>query len=401
MTFKLIKINCFLIIVLLVLPFVNAQAEDPGVTPDNFLWGLDKALDNIALLLTFDKGEKARKGLEIARERLLEVRAMIEENKLEAAEKAKNEHGKTLVKVKDNVKGIEKAKALEEIENIIEIEKELVEHDENVEKTFEELKIKIEVKGQITQQQRDLINSILEGLKGQTGEVEIEIENKKDKTKIKIKQETGKSDEEIEDEIEGIEKKQGLLEKRKERADEQIKDSKEDLNDLGEELQEHKLEGHVEDDTAITKLMGEARAKLTKAEEAFNNNDFGEAFGQANAAEQLIKNAEKILENIVEKFEEEAEEREIEVEIKEGFAKVEVEIGDEKLRFRLDTTDLSTIVNEISTRTGLSVEEINSIIEVEEEEIEEEETEEEDEDENMGKGKNNDEEDNDEDNDEE
>jgi len=76
------------------LPVVFAQekSEDPGITPDSFLWGLDKASERIDLLLTFDKSEKAKKGLAHAHERLSEVKAMIEENKLEAAEKAKESH---------------------------------------------------------------------------------------------------------------------------------------------------------------------------------------------------------------------------------------------------------------------------------------------------------------------
>ena len=182
-----------ILVTVLVLPFVNAQQTDAGVTPDSFLWGLDKAIDQLTLLLTFDKGEKAKKGIEIARERLLEVKEMIEENKLEAAEKAKEEHGRTLVNVKEKVKEIEKDSSTEEIREIIEIEKELEEHEDNVEEVNTELKVKVKVEGTITEEQKALINSILDSLKGQTGEVEIEIKNKKDKTKIKIKQETGKS----------------------------------------------------------------------------------------------------------------------------------------------------------------------------------------------------------------
>src|SRR3989338_8422675 len=87
---------------LLVWPLPLAQQpEEPGVTPDSFFWGLDNAIDQLTLLLTFDKAEKARKGLEIARERLLEVKQMIEENKAEAAQKAEEAHGKQLLKVKE------------------------------------------------------------------------------------------------------------------------------------------------------------------------------------------------------------------------------------------------------------------------------------------------------------
>ena len=194
-----------ILLMILILPIVNAQqtpqsAEDAGVMPDSFLWGLDKALDQLNLLLTFDKGEKAKKGIEIARERLLEVKEMVNENKLEAAEKAKEEHGKTLVKVKQSVKEIEENNSTQEIKEVIEIEKELEEHDEGIEEVNTELKVKIKIEGTITEEQKTVINSILDSLKGQTGEVEIEIKNKKDKTKIRIKQETGKSDDEIEDE---------------------------------------------------------------------------------------------------------------------------------------------------------------------------------------------------------
>ena len=148
-----------ILLMILILPIVNAQqtaqpAEDPGVTPDSFLWGLDKALDNLNLLLTFDKGEKAKKGIEIARERLLEVREMIEENKLEEAEKAQEAHGKTLLKVKEKVKEVEEDDSLQKIEKVIEIEKELEEHDDVVEQTFGELKVKIEIEGEITQEQK-------------------------------------------------------------------------------------------------------------------------------------------------------------------------------------------------------------------------------------------------------
>jgi len=364
-----------ILMILLALSTVNAQQADAGVTPDSFLWGLDKAIDQLNLLLTFDKSEKSKKGIEIARERLLEVKAMVEENKLEAAEKAKEEHGRTLVKVKKNVKEIEKDNSIDEIKEVIEIEKELEEHNEEIEQTFDELKVKIEIKGEITQQQKDLIDSVLNSLKGQTGEVEIEIKNKKDKTKIEIKQKTGKSEKEVEEEIEDIEKEKGLTDIKGGKAAEEIEDAKEDLTELQEELAEHKSEGHVANETPITTLIDNAKTKISKAEEAFKANDFGEAFGQANAAEQLIKNAEKILEKTVEKFEEEEEheeeEREIEVKIFDKLTQVKIEIDDAKLKFTLQTTNKDVIIQEISARTGLSVDEVTKLAEFEEEELEE------------------------------
>jgi len=329
---------------------VNAQQTttiDPGVTPDSFLWGLDKAFDQVTLLLVAGDVDKAKKGLEIAEERLAEIREMIKENKLGEAKKAQEAHGKTLLKVKEKVKEVEEDDSLQEIEKVIEIEKELEKHDDDVEQTFGELKVKIEIKGEITQEQKDLINSILNSLKGQTGEVEIEIENKKNKIKIEIEQETDKSEGEIEIEIESIEKEKGV--KKQKKALEAIEDADEELNEFLEEAGEENI-------TISQDVLDQFNSLLDQAKSKFDQGNYVEA-------RRLAKQAEKLLDD--EKEEEELNENGIKVEIKDGKAEVVVEIGDSKWKFELETTDLDTIINEIAVRTGLSSEEINAIMKVE------------------------------------
>jgi len=360
------KCIIFGVLLIVLISSVNAQqttTTDPGVTPDSFLWGLDKAFDQISLLLTTGDVDKAKKGLEIAEERLAEIREMIGENKLEEAEKAQEAHGKTLLKIKEKVEKVDDDDSLQKIEKVIEIEKKLEENDDDIEQTFGELKVKIEIEGEITQEQKDLINSILNSLKGQTGEVEIEIENKKNKIKIEIEQETGKSKGEIEIEIEGIEKEKGI--KKQEKPLEAIEDAEEELNEL--------LEEAVEENITISQdVIDQFNSLLNQAKSKFDQGNYVEA-------RRLAKQAEKLLDD--EKEEEELDEREIEVEIEDGKAEVVVEIGDSKWKFELETTDLDTIINEIAARTGLSSEEINAIMKVE---IEEDggEEEQEDEDEN-------------------
>ena len=345
------KCIIFGVLLIVLLSPVNAQqttTTDPGVTPDSFLWGLDKAFDQITLLLATGDVDKAKKGLEIAEERLAEIREMIEENKLEEAEKAQESHGKTLLKIKEKVKEVEEDDSLQEIEKVIEIEKELEEHDDDVEQTFGELKVKIEIEGEITQEQKDLIDSILNSLKGQTGEVEIEIENKKNKIKIKIEQETGKSEEEIEIEIESKEKEKGI--KKQENGLEAIKDAEEELNELLEEAGEENI-------TISQEVIDQFNSLLNQAKSKFDQGDYVDA-------RRLAKQAEKLLDD--EKEEEEL--NEIEVKIEDGKAEIVVEIGDSKWKFELETIDLDTIINEIAARTGLSSEEINAIMKVEIEE---------------------------------
>ena len=407
-----------ILLMILILPIVNAQqttqpAEDAGVTPDSFLWGLDKALDQLTLLLTFDKGEKAKKGIEIARERLLEVKEMVNENKLEDAEKAKEEHGKKLTKVKQEVKEIEEDNSTEEIKEVIEIEKKLEEHDEEVEEVNIELKVKIKIEGTITEEQKTLINSILDSLKGQTGEVEIEIKNKKDKTKIKIKQETGKNEEEIEDEIEDLEEEIGLEEievkaeiignKTQVKIENEFSTNAVDKNAIideiirrftldketvnkilkietedKEELEKDRLKVEAKTEEAITEIEVELRFILTTI-------DKEDIVNEVIARSQLSKeDIEKVLELKAEKEDKEEEELEIEVEIEDETADVKMEIGDNEQEFTLDTTDKEAILSEIASRLGVTVEQIRNIVEFEikekskekEKVIEEEETEE-------------------------
>ncbi|PIN71352.1 hypothetical protein COV77_02450, partial [Candidatus Pacearchaeota archaeon CG11_big_fil_rev_8_21_14_0_20_30_13] len=263
---------------------------------------------------------------------------MIKENKLGEAKKAQEAHGKTLLKVKEKVKEVEEDDSLQEIEKVIEIEKELEKHDDDVEQTFGELKVKIEIKGEITQEQKDLINSILNSLKGQTGEVEIEIENKKNKIKIEIEQETDKSEGEIEIEIESIEKEKGV--KKQKKALEAIEDADEELNKFLEEAGEENI-------TISQDVLDQFNSLLDQAKSKFDQGNYVEA-------RRLAKQAEKLLDD--EKEEEELNENGIKVEIKDGKAEVVVEIGDSKWKFELETTDLDTIINEIAVRTGLSSE---------------------------------------------
>jgi len=66
------------------------------------------------------------------------------------------------------------------------------------------------------------------------------------------------------------------------------------------------------------------------------------------------------------------EEIEIDVEIEDGIAKIEVKIGDEKLEFELEETDRELIIQYIAEKTNLTIEEIETYMEFEEEDENEE-----------------------------
>ncbi len=379
------------IFLIFMLPIVIAQETltDPGVTPDSFLWGLDKALEQISLLLSLSPNAKATKGLKHANERLAEIKLMIEENKLDAAEKAEESHGKTLAGVQENIEEIEDDNSTEEMKEVIKIEKELHDHDEEINQVFGELKIKIKIEGDITQAQQDLIDSILASLEGQTGEVEIEIENKKDKTKIKIKIETGKSDEEVDDDIEKLEIKAGLGE---------IKVRAEILNGKAEVKLKLKFSTNITDRSdiiqeiidrfALDREFADAALKIEEEDDEELEEKFKvkvkvkDGVTEVKVELKFILNAtdrESILDAVVTrsvitsdqiesviKFkvkEKEEEKLEIEVEIEDGMAEIEVEFGDLEFEFSMDTTDRDEIIDEIIERTGLTREKIEEVIE--------------------------------------
>ncbi len=322
-----------------------------GITPDSWLYFFDVALDNINLLLTFDKTEKAKKGLDIARERLMEIKEMIDKNKSESAQTARKEHMNVLNIVQNSVKEIEKINSTEEIEELIEIEKELEEHKTEIEEIIGELKIKMEIKGNITSEQQEFINSILSGLERKVGEVEIEIENEKNKRKIEIEIETGKSGEEVEDLIKEIENKKGLEDIRKEKALDEIKDAEEEINEMVEKL--NNLNISIEENVTYALNL------LIQAKESYSKNNYKDAIKLAKQVKNLIENYKEIYEK------ESEEERKIEVEIEGNQTKVEVEIGKVKAKFILETIDTNEIVSEIAERTGLSLSEIENIIRIE------------------------------------
>jgi DNA repair exonuclease SbcCD ATPase subunit len=78
--------SMFVFILLLVPTIAIAQEEelpDAGTTPDSILYGLDKAFESISLALTFNKAAKAEKRLQMASERLSELKVMTDKGKPE------------------------------------------------------------------------------------------------------------------------------------------------------------------------------------------------------------------------------------------------------------------------------------------------------------------------------
>lgn len=175
---------------------IEVDDVDVGITPDSPFYGLENAFKKISLAFAFSKEAKARKELEIARERLKEVKLMVEQNKLDAAQKAKMRHEEISEKLKmrfENEVGSDE----DEIELQAEFESELVEQDAEI----EDIRIRIEIKGDLNEEQKAKMMELVESLRSKGNEVRLKIDSREDRLKIKLK-EKGLTEEEIEDRIE-------------------------------------------------------------------------------------------------------------------------------------------------------------------------------------------------------
>ena len=114
--------------------------EQAGVTPDSYLYFLDRALDNLKVLLTFDDEQKMETIANIVEERLAESKVMTEKDKLELAKKALEDFNNKVEIVTERIN--EKLEANEEIGSINKISENNANEETNVkeEKTVDDEK---------------------------------------------------------------------------------------------------------------------------------------------------------------------------------------------------------------------------------------------------------------------
>lgn len=86
-----LMIGIFLLVSLA--PNIMAQdiEEEAGTTPDNLLWGLDRAAEQIRYALTFGNENKVNYGLKVAEERLAEIKEMSKKEDINPEDIAKAE----------------------------------------------------------------------------------------------------------------------------------------------------------------------------------------------------------------------------------------------------------------------------------------------------------------------
>ena len=167
--------------------------DEAGTLPGSWTWGIDRALERISMSITFGKSAKAKKGLVHARERLMEVQAMIAQKRMAQAARAQEAYDDIMEGVQENVDALGNGDEIGDLEDETELEAALAENEDLVEQVG---KLKTKFKG-LTPEEEDAVNAIVGSLGDSTTDAKVQVQMKKNKTKIKIKAKGGLTDEEV------------------------------------------------------------------------------------------------------------------------------------------------------------------------------------------------------------
>ncbi len=322
-------------------PNASAQSVDrlserfAGVTPDNIFWGLDLAVEKISLLITLDPAEKAEKNLEMARERLLEVRQMTNENKLDDAAKAEVEFRRSTDDAASSVADVRRQNETQELEDKIRIERKTGELIDDLSILHAESRIRLDIRGDVTAEQRAFIQSIFDSMANKTGEIRIRIDSEKGRTKARI--EIGA--EEIE---RRIERGQNL----EQEAADKIRDAEERISEAASDFTRLGLSNET---------ISDAQELLARARVEFASGNFAEALSDSRQALSLVAGLKLDKDDAKERFE-------IKADVSANGTRVKVEA-----RLVSQSLDSSAIANEILSRVKISRSDVAAMIKFENE----------------------------------
>jgi len=186
--------------------------EDPGTTPDSVFYGLDRAMERISLALTFNKAAKAQKGLEHARERLLEVRAMIQEKKAAHASRARQGYEDAVEGVGEAVEGMDEDSDEDVIEGVVgdlaELRALIQENEMAIEALMNQLSDE-----NLTDEDRAALEAELAELEAATEELKAQAEQRREEVKDRWRAVSGMNASEVEDAEDEIEAETGAATK--------------------------------------------------------------------------------------------------------------------------------------------------------------------------------------------
>jgi len=246
--------------------------ETVSATPDKpILWGLNNAIERISITLTAGKSAKAERGLKNAERRLLEIRQMIEEKKFAQAEKSMKAFKEDVKQVEARIKEIKDEKNPKlELRQKLNLQNKLEELEENQDRL--ETTIQVKVFGNLSEQEQEKVNQIIELLQNSTAKANIWLTDAISGAKIRIKAKYGLSDENLSKEVSETEEELNLTEIRAHRLNVSIARLEKKIAAANERISE--LEEKGKNVTLREKKLEVAEDLLEKLKEVQSTGDY-------------------------------------------------------------------------------------------------------------------------------
>ena len=257
---------------------------DAGITPDNFFYFIDEMFN---LFQDLD---------EVEAEKLAEMKAMIEQGRYEEAEELAEDIKDIMPEIESDVKQVD---GFDNLIELIEYETMFISYDHYISDLKAEL-IGLVDSGTITS---DVAESIgISDLQEEITEFGNTVEEHKEEFIVEASEESGKTQLEIELEtIKPIEEAANIEEFHKGEIIEDFATAEKALAQIESEFEQARIEGEeIPNEVAFEKMIEEAKIRLQISESSFEYERYGHAFGQLNAAEHLILNADRFLKEFTE-----------------------------------------------------------------------------------------------------
>lgn len=309
------------LVVLLVLSAFNVYShegeafDESGTTPDSFFYNVDLFFENTALTFTTSPEAKAELEAQYAHERFDEMHAMIDSGDYQAAQEASVYGEQLLVQADEHIEQIlpTQTTTLEQVQqgesrinDVLQIQTVMVENNIASTELKEELAKKVE-SGDISIEQAA---SLIDNLRQDVVEVETTLVNKEDALVSDIALKTTTTELEIEILVDKQKQEQGVFDVYQEKiTQERLIALQNAILDIQNDYRKAQEEGQFQDESTLRSVLDQADLKFQIAHDAYENGDYGKAFGQFTAAEHLVLNVDRVLaspqqerQNVIEKL---------------------------------------------------------------------------------------------------
>ncbi len=271
---------------------------DPGTTPDSAMYNVELFFEHMRLNFVTSAEAKVELEAQYTAERLAEMKAMIEAGDYEAAQSAADESQELLIKTQQHIEQAADESHIEystfqqsedtPLHRLIELQKSIIDNGKYAEALQTSIVEKVET-GDIN---RETAASLINEIREETVEAEAKILDGKEEAIEATAEASGVPKIEVELAVVEKEDESGITDEYKQEITEtEIAVLKAAIIQQETELVDAKKAG--EDTHTEEILLENAKLHLQICESAYENGDYGKAFGQFTAAEHISLNAEK------------------------------------------------------------------------------------------------------------